>query len=72
MKAHCERCGTLREMDYPASTLNDGAFTIEGTCSACGTHLEQKKKVLLSEMVWGRKLLQHSSWAIAKNENFVS
>jgi hypothetical protein len=52
MKAHCENCRTLRDMDYPTSTLDDGAFTIGGRCSYCGGHVEQKKKILLTELVW--------------------
>lgn len=48
MKAYCESCGSLRNIDYPRSTLEDGAFVISGTCEVCGTPVEQKRRVILA------------------------
>jgi len=61
MKAHCEHCRTLREMDYPTSVLNDGLFTIGGVCSVCGSHLEQKKKILLADLTMDARLAMYAT-----------
>ena len=48
MKANCANCRALRDIDYPISSLEEGAFIISGTCAACGGHLEQKRRVVLA------------------------
>jgi hypothetical protein len=48
MKAHCAGCRALRDIDYPISRLEGGAFMIAGKCAVCGGYLEQKRRVVLA------------------------
>jgi RNA polymerase-binding transcription factor DksA len=48
MKARCANCRALRDIDYPISRLDWGAFTIAGKCAVCGGYLEQKRRVVVA------------------------